>query len=151
MIQTIDALCSYVVRSLKKTRKRIKDGEQNHMMNLATERGDYVLDYAHRLKTQISMNAIPLRAEDVKWIVNNLGELGVLVQGQAFFLYKGESLVYEDPAQEDDEGPMMFRPVFKREFGECCRPINYADPTRNGTVSLEDSDAWKPLPAPIEK
>ena len=54
MIQTIDALCSYVVRSLKKTRKRIKEGEQDHIMNLATERGDYILDYAHRLKTIIA-------------------------------------------------------------------------------------------------
>lgn len=63
MIQTIDALCSYVVRSLKKTRKRVKNGERDHIMNLATERGDYILDYAHRLKTHILMNAIPLRQQ----------------------------------------------------------------------------------------
>lgn len=87
-----------------------------------------------------------LAAEDVQWIVNDIAELGVMIRGQAFFLYKGESLVYEDPTHEDDGRTMMFRPVFKREFGECCHPINYSDPSRFGTVSLGDSDAWKPLP-----
>ena len=89
----------------------------------------------------------PLHANDVKWIVNDIAELGVMIRGQAFFLYKGGSLVYEDPTHEDDGRPMMFRPVFKREFGECCHPINYLDPSRFGTVSLNDSDEWKPLPA----
>jgi hypothetical protein len=41
---------------------------------------------------------------------------------------------------------MMYRPVFKREFGECCHPINYEDPRMIGKVSLDDSDDWKPIP-----
>jgi hypothetical protein len=91
-----------------------------------------------------------LRESDVQWIVNSLGELGVMIHGQAFFLYKGGSLQYEDPANETDGPALMYRPVFKREFGECCHPINYADPTKVGTVSLSDSDEWRPLPEPPE-
>ena len=96
--------------------------------------------------------AVPaaLHADEVQWIVNDIAELGVMIRGQAFFLYKGDSLVYEDPTHEDDGRPMMFRPVFKREFGECCHPINYSDPRRVGKVSLDDSDDWKPLPPAID-
>lgn len=88
-----------------------------------------------------------LSKSDVQWIVNSLGELGVMIHGQAFFLYKGDSLQYEDPQNEHEE-PLFYRPVFKREFGECCHPINYADPTKVGEVSLGDSEEWKPLPKP---
>lgn len=42
--------------------------------------------------------------------------------------------------------PYKWRPVFKREFGECVHPINHADYSKIGTVSLDDSDEWKPLP-----
>lgn len=90
---------------------------------------------------------------DVVWIVNSLGELGVKVGDDFQFLYKGHSLRYKNPTHTDSgderEGkPMMWRPVGKREFGECCHPVNYADPRRWGTVSLDDSDEWKLLPAP---
>lgn len=86
-----------------------------------------------------------LSKEDVEWIVNDKGELGVMINNQAFFLYKGESFVYED-GLHDDSRPMQYRPVFKREFGECCYPINDEDPTRIGKVSLDDSPNWKELP-----
>lgn len=90
-----------------------------------------------------------LNEDDVQWIVNSIAELGVLINGQAFFLYKGRSLVYETAESEDsDGGIMMYRPVFKREFGECCHPLNYSDPTKIGTVNLSDSDNWMPLPEP---
>lgn len=90
-----------------------------------------------------------LNEDDVQWIVNSIAELGVLINGQAFFLYKGRSLVYETAESEDSEGGiMMYRPVFKREFGECCHPLNYSDPTKIGTVNLSDSDNWMPLPEP---
>lgn len=87
-----------------------------------------------------------LKAEDVQWIVNDIAELGVMIHGQAFFLYKGHSLVYEDATHDETGEPMRYRPVFKREFGECAHPINYADPTRIGTVSLNDSGEWRELP-----
>lgn len=91
-----------------------------------------------------------LRADDVQWIVNDLAELGVMIHGQAFFLYKGHSLVYEDATHDETGEPMRYyRPVFKREFGECAHPINYDDPTLIGTVSLDDSDEWRELPPAI--
>lgn len=63
-----------------------------------------------------------LRKDAVKWIVNDIGELGVEIHGQSFFLYKGESLVYDD-GKHDDGAAMMVRYVGKREFGECCHPM----------------------------
>jgi hypothetical protein len=101
----------------------------------------------------------------VEWVVNDIAELGVKIGDQFFFLYKGYSLVYGDSefeserpkdgiAKHDDGTPMHWRPVGKREFGECCHPVNYEDlrkcgqPHYIGTVRLDDSDEWKPLPAP---
>lgn len=88
--------------------------------------------------------------DSVKWIVNDNAELGVMVDGVAHFLYKGESLVYKD-GKHDNGKPMHFRPVLKREFGECCHPINHDDYSLNGTVSLDDSPEWQELPAYEEK
>lgn len=59
--------------------------------------------------------------DKVKWVVNNLGELGVEVEGVYYFLYKGDSLVYE---LEDGAVRMWVRPVGKREFGEVCYPAH---------------------------
>lgn len=50
--------------------------------------------------------------KDVEWIVNDMGELGVKINDQFFFLYKGYS--YRDGKK--------WRHVFKREFGEICYP-----------------------------
>lgn len=83
---------------------------------------------------------------DVEWVTNDNAELGVKIGNQFFFLYKGHSLVYES-GTHDDGTPMQWRHVFKREFGECCHPVNYSDPTKWGTVSLSDSDEWKTLPS----
>lgn len=99
-----------------------------------------------------------LKADDVEWIVNDIAELGVKIGDQFFFLYKGYSLVYGTDDESQAAGvalngdtnppkPHTWRPVFKREFGECAHPINYKDPTKIGTVSPDDSDEWKPLPA----
>ncbi len=66
---------------------------------------------------------LPLDEKDVKWVVNDLGELGVCVKGRCFFLYKGESLDYMKWT-EKGEKEIMVRPVGKREFGEVCKPIS---------------------------
>lgn len=114
---------------------------------------------ANALLDMPSARAINLRDEDVEWVVNDIAELGVKIGNQFFWLYKGHSLVYgteDDPERKDgiclhDNGkPMHWRPVGKREFGECCHPVNYKDPSQWGTVSLDDSDEWKPLPAAFD-
>lgn len=113
-----------------------------------------------------------LAPEDVEWIVNDLAELGVKIGDQFFFLYKGESLVYRDVLHDEDDtevgykagDPMKWRPVYKREFGECCHPVNYENLqalqkkameagyqgedtwAMIGTVSYTDSEDWRPLP-----
>lgn len=86
-----------------------------------------------------------------KWVVNDNAELGVEVGGRVFFLYKGNSLEYED-GKHDDESPMLYRPVGKREFGETCHPFDYYD--KNGrpkhpgryTVGLVGWVAGEPMP-----
>lgn len=93
----------------------------------------------------------PLTEEAVEWVVNDNAELGVKIGNQFFFLYKGRSLVYED-GKHDDGTPMRWRHVFKREFGECCHPVNYEDLRKCGhthmigTVSPTDDDEWQDLP-----
>ena len=82
---------------------------------------------------------------EVEWVVNSLGELGVKVNNEYYFLYKGRSIIYKNIKDEDNK-LMHVRTVGKREFGECCHPINYKDPTRFGTVSLDDCDRWIKLP-----
>lgn len=56
------------------------------------------------------------------WIVNELGELGVRVNGENFYLYKGENY---NPKAHEDGRPMRWRRVGKREFGECCHPLHF--------------------------
>ena len=117
------------------------------------EQVEISLKHIRALAAALSLHTPPaperegeLRAEQVEWVVNDLAELGVKIGEQFFFLYKGYSLVYQDARHEDDGKPMMWRPVFKREFGECALPINRDDPRMKGTVSLDDSDEWKILP-----
>jgi hypothetical protein len=86
-----------------------------------------------------------LTTDQVEWVVNDIAELGVKIGDQFFFLYKGRSLNYENTHYDEDGKPMMWRPVGKREFGECCHPINRENPLLVGTVSLDDSDEWKPI------
>lgn len=99
---------------------------------------------------QEGMKPCPLVEEEhVEWVVNDLAELGVKIGNRFFWLYKGRSLVYADAIHTDEgpnEGrPLMWRHVFKREFGECVHPINYKDPSKIGTVSLDVGD-WRELP-----
>lgn len=88
---------------------------------------------------------MPLSDEDVEWIVNDNAELGVKIGNQFFFCYKGHSLVYE--TGKHDEGEQMFwRPIGKREFGECIHPINYQNPRLIGEVDVDDGNEWFAVP-----
>lgn len=108
----------------------------------------------------------------VKWVVNDIGELGVCVNGCYFFLYNGGSLQYgKDPesnragfALHDDGTPMMVRMVGKREFGETCQPLPIWRDKWRGSTYLEplvftpglsfgnpEDGEWRPLPAPPKK
>jgi hypothetical protein len=60
--------------------------------------------------------------EDVEWVVNDMGELGVRVSAQCYFCYKGESIVYRN-GKHDDGAPILHRNVGKREFGETVLPM----------------------------
>ena len=62
-----------------------------------------------------------LKDKQVEWVVNDISELGVKIGDQFFFMYKGRSLVYENGKHDNDE-PMKWRHIGKREFGECCHP-----------------------------
>lgn len=64
-----------------------------------------------------------MKDDDVEWVVNDVAELGVKIGKQFFWLYKGRSLIYHD-LTHDNGMPMYFRPVGKREFGECCHPLH---------------------------
>lgn len=104
-----------------------------------------------------------LKSDDVEWVVNDLAELGVKIGDQFFFLYKGRSLVYGEldddptkpPVHEDADARvgyregdrMRWRPVMKREFGECAHPLNTANPEYIGTVTFDDGNDWHELPA----
>jgi hypothetical protein len=104
-----------------------------------------------------------------QWIVNDLGELGVMVGGRAFFLYKGRSIEYgSEPegrkdgiAIHDDGTQMKYRIVGKREFGETCHPIAFVSQNRPAPYPYTEKlvytpglsfgapadGAWKLLPA----
>jgi hypothetical protein len=86
------------------------------------------------------------------WIVNDNSELGVMVNGICYFLYKAGNLTYEN-STHDDGSPMYIRPLFKREFGECCLPLDICHLMETGeykdkSVSLSDSDNWVKMPKP---
>lgn len=78
-----------------------------------------------------------VRSTTPEWVVNDLGELGVEICGEVYFLYKGKSIRYAT-----NDGPAMYRPVEKREFGEVCKAPRMPD----GTDRYTDGDGWAPLP-----
>lgn len=93
-----------------------------------------------------------LKAADVEWVVNDLAELGVKIGSQFFFLYKSNSL---------ESSGSKWRPVYKREFGECCTPWNAIEEKQYGDVAHprpvrkpdsyvgflgEDQKEWKDIP-----
>ena len=66
-----------------------------------------------------------LKPGQVEWVVNDNGELGVKIGPQFFWLYKGGSFTYGKSQLHDDGTPIRWRPVRKREFGECCVSDSY--------------------------
>lgn len=78
-----------------------------------------------------------LRSTDVEWIISDLGELGVKIQNQFFFLYKGESLMYNG----EEDSPQKYRLVMKREFEDVIKtPIE--DYKENGVwMDIDHSTA----------
>lgn len=74
-----------------------------------------------------------------EWIVNDLAELGVKVGPKFYFLYKGESY----------SGGGKWRPVYKREFGECCHPPDLKglkEPNLYVGYRGEEESEWHVLP-----
>ncbi len=88
---------------------------------------------------------IPLTAADVEWVMNDLTELGVKIGDQFFFLYKGESMTYDVPAKHEDGQRMRWRHVGKREFGECCHPLDMGGASAARYVH-SDGGNWKLMP-----
>lgn len=114
--------------------------------------GNPVLSSCHMPKqagSQAALQAAAHRAADrVQWIINDSAELGVLVDGVAYFLYKGNSLIYVE-ALHDDGKQMRYRPVGKREFGECCHPIAMDKLTAQQYLAGPGftAEGWEDLPA----
>ena len=84
----------------------------------------------------------PIPADEVKWVVNDLGELGVRIGDTSYFMYKGESIVYSET--HEDGTRMMQRPVQKREFGEVCR-VPGLEIENDGNAGYFEGDGWFPL------
>ena len=124
-----------------------------------------VIDRLHRdwLSAEAKYHAkltkdLYLEEENVEWVVNNLGELGVKIGDNMFFYYKGRSLRYnpnEDPLEgAEGEGPIRWRHVYKREFGECIHPppknqysYNRGEIDREtGRYTFGPEEDWKDLP-----
>lgn len=80
-----------------------------------------------RLDEAVRSRGAAITADDVRWVVNDLGELGVEVGGRYFFCYKGDSLEYgtHGYCKHGDGTPMRVRPVGKREFGETVWPLSW--------------------------
>jgi hypothetical protein len=92
---------------------------------------------------------LTLSVNDIEWVVNDSGELGVKIGTQVFFMYKGEAIAYgsfadtrrDGIAIHDNGTQMKWRAVQKREFGE-------SGPTVK--VDVDDGLDWRLLPASQE-
>lgn len=125
---------------------------------MARQRADAVRDLSFA-RAALDGAREAIGPDDVQWIVNDNAELGVMVRGRAFFLYKARSLEYEC-GKHGDGTPMMYRPVGRGEFGESCYPPRmelipdrYTVPLQvwkldDGNPRLIDlpNGGWMPLP-----
>lgn len=84
--------------------------------------------------------------DDIEWIVNDGGELGVKIGQRFAYCYKGRSIDYG--GTHDDGSPMLYRAVGKREFGETVHPLAEC----KGEIVVDadgryrKGDDWKPMP-----
>jgi len=76
------------------------------------------------------------RKKHVQWIVNNLGELGVKVGTEFFFMYKGEPFQYDKETLK----LIKYRQVEKREFGESCHVSGWSNNSKDLYIKGEN---WK--------
>lgn len=93
-----------------------------------------------------------LETDDVKWVVNSYGELGVQIGERYFFCYKGHSIEYEE-----DDGPSKVRDIGKREFGETVWPLKWLKQGHSddeytvellpgpGRTELDEGSKWRSL------
>lgn len=108
---------------------------------------NFVYDQDHRALA--AANGELVKALTPQWIVNNLGELGCRVGDRFYFIYK-----YDDPLvyttadgcfEDDDAKPLMWRPIYKREFGETQWPEKWIRAGRRED-EYTDGEGWQPLP-----
>ena len=66
-----------------------------------------------------------LQESDIRWVVNDVGELGVKINGKSFFFYKGQSISYDDNPRHRDGTSILVREVGEREFGETIFPRSW--------------------------
>lgn len=89
-------------------------------------------------KLRAALAAQPAAQQGVNWVVNDLGELGVCVNGRYYFLYKGASIEYgaypdtrrDGVALHDDGTPMMVRIVGKPAPPESAYPDHFGQGVR---------------------
>lgn len=83
------------------------------------------------------------------WIVNDLGELGIEIDGHCFFMYKGRSLEYKDGCHSSGS-TMRYRVVDEYEYGETCWPMEWIQAgvrqRRYTRASRDPNTAWQNLP-----
>ena len=89
-----------------------------------------------------------VRPDEIKWVVNNLGELGVEVRGTVVFLYKGGSMQYGGDLD------VRYRRIDKHEFGEVVYPESWVKGCDPGGYRVNVVDAegdpeyqWRDIPA----
>lgn len=97
---------------------------------ITKEQSDILLRNHNPNPIEVPVENIKLKEDEVKWIVNIQGELGVRIGTKNFYLYKGESTVYETAINQP------WRLVEKREFGETCKPLNFKE--FKDTIQLYD-------------
>lgn len=105
---------------------------KQHQTTIPTQSGkiiDDCVDMLDRLVARVRQ----ITLDDIEWIVNDMGELGVKVGDTLAFLYKGRSYLGGD----------KWRYVGKREFGECCHPRSL--PENGSKERYTIGDGWQSL------